>query len=62
MMSPRQGAGALMAMLEKRKTALGAEGLFDPARKKPIPYLPEVIGVVTSPFWRRDPRHPAPPA
>ena len=43
------GAGALMAMLEKRKAALGAEGLFDPARKKPIPYLPKVIGVVTSP-------------
>ena len=43
------GAGALMAMLEKRKAALGAEGLFDPARKKPIPYLPSVIGVVTSP-------------
>ncbi len=43
------GAGALMAMLEKRKAALAAEGLFDPARKKPIPYLPLVIGVVTSP-------------
>jgi exodeoxyribonuclease VII large subunit len=43
------GAGALMAMLEKRKAALGAEGLFDAARKKPIPYLPKVIGVVTSP-------------
>jgi exodeoxyribonuclease VII large subunit len=43
------GAGALMAMLEKRKAALGAEGLFDPARKKAIPYLPRVIGVVTSP-------------
>ena len=43
------GAGALMAMLEKRKAALGAEGLFDPARKKAIPYLPKVIGVVTSP-------------
>jgi exodeoxyribonuclease VII large subunit len=43
------GAGALMAMLEKRKAALAAEGLFDPARKKPIPYLPRVIGVVTSP-------------
>jgi exodeoxyribonuclease VII large subunit len=43
------GAGALMAMLEKRKAALQAEGLFDPARKKPIPYLPSVIGVVTSP-------------
>ena len=43
------GAGALMAMLEKRKAALGAEGLFDAGRKKPIPYLPSVIGVVTSP-------------
>ncbi|MFA9231532.1 MAG: exodeoxyribonuclease VII large subunit [Microgenomates group bacterium] len=43
------GAGALMAMLEKRKAALTSEGLFDPARKKPIPYLPGVIGVVTSP-------------
>lgn len=43
------GAGALMAMLEKRKAQLASEGLFDPSRKKPIPYLPEVIGVVTSP-------------
>jgi exodeoxyribonuclease VII large subunit len=43
------GQGALMAMLEKRKAALAAEGLFDAARKKPIPYLPGVIGVVTSP-------------
>lgn len=43
------GAGALMAMLEKRRAALQAEGLFDPARKKPIPFLPGVIGVVTSP-------------
>lgn len=43
------GAGALMAMLEKRRAALQAEGLFDPARKKPIPFLPQVIGVVTSP-------------
>lgn len=43
------GLGALMAMLEKRKAALAAEGLFAPERKKPIPYLPEVIGVVTSP-------------
>lgn len=43
------GAGALMAMLEKRKAALAAEGLFDPARKRPLPYLPEIIGVVTSP-------------
>jgi exodeoxyribonuclease VII large subunit len=38
-----------MALLEKRRAALAAEGLFDPARKKPIPYLPKVIGVVTSP-------------
>jgi len=43
------GAGALMAMLEKRKAALAAEGLFDQGRKKPIPYLPRVIGVITSP-------------
>ena len=43
------GAGALMAMLEKRKKALEAEGLFAPERKRPLPYLPEVIGVVTSP-------------
>lgn len=43
------GAGALMALLEKRKAALAAEGLFDAARKKPLPFLPEVIGVVTSP-------------
>ena len=43
------GEGALMALLEKRKKALAAEGLFDAERKKPLPYLPEVIGVVTSP-------------
>ncbi len=43
------GEGALMAMLEKRKKALAAEGLFAPERKKKIPFLPEVIGVVTSP-------------
>ncbi|PRY94013.1 exodeoxyribonuclease VII large subunit [Donghicola tyrosinivorans] len=43
------GMGALMAMLEARKKKLEAEGLFDPARKRPLPYLPEVIGVVTSP-------------
>lgn len=43
------GQGALMLMLEKRRTALAAEGLFDAARKKPLPFLPEVIGVVTSP-------------
>ncbi|MCQ0091643.1 exodeoxyribonuclease VII large subunit [Roseovarius sp. M141] len=43
------GAGALMAMLEKRKAALAAEGLFASERKRPLPYLPEIIGVVTSP-------------
>lgn len=43
------GAGALMAILEERKKKLAAEGLFDAARKRPIPFLPEVIGVVTSP-------------
>ena len=43
------GVGALMAMLEKRKAALAAEGLFQASHKKQIPYLPEVIGVVTSP-------------
>ncbi len=43
------GAGALMALLEERKKNLAAEGLFDAARKKPLPFLPEVIGVVTSP-------------
>ena len=43
------GEGALLAMLEKRKAALAAEGLFAPERKKPLPYLPEIIGVITSP-------------
>ena len=43
------GVGALMALLEERRLKLLAEGLFDAARKKPIPYLPRVIGIVTSP-------------
>jgi exodeoxyribonuclease VII large subunit len=43
------GVGALMAMLEQRRQALAAEGLFDAARKRPLPYLPRVVGVVTSP-------------
>src|SRR5712671_5774262 len=43
------GVGALMALLEERRRKLAAEGLFDEARKQLIPYLPEVIGVVTSP-------------
>jgi exodeoxyribonuclease VII large subunit len=43
------GQGALLKMLEDRKKKLAAEGLFDPARKKDIPFLPEIIGVITSP-------------
>lgn len=43
------GVGALMALLEQRKKALAAEGLFDPEKKRPLPFLPNVIGVVTSP-------------
>ncbi len=43
------GAGAIMAMLEERKRRLAAEGLFDPARKVALPFLPQVIGIVTSP-------------
>ncbi len=43
------GEGALMALLETRKRQFAAEGLFDDARKKPLPYLPETIGVITSP-------------
>jgi len=43
------GVGALMALLEQRKKQLAAEGLFDDAPKKPLPFLPRIIGVVTSP-------------
>ena len=43
------GVGALMALLEERRKKLSAEGLFDPERKRALPYLPGVIGVVTSP-------------
>jgi exodeoxyribonuclease VII large subunit len=43
------GVGALMALLEERKRKLAAEGLFDTDRKKPLPYLPTKIGVITSP-------------
>ncbi len=43
------GEGALLALLEKRRKQLAAEGLFAPERKRPLPFLPEVIGVVTSP-------------
>ncbi len=43
------GVGALMALLEERKKKLAAEGLFEEDRKRPIPFLPRVIGIVTSP-------------
>jgi exodeoxyribonuclease VII large subunit len=43
------GEGALLKLLEERRKKLAAEGLFDSARKKPLPFLPEIIGVVTSP-------------
>jgi len=43
------GAGALMALLEERKKKLAAEGLFDESRKRPLPFWPEVVGIVTSP-------------
>lgn len=43
------GLGALMALLEKRKQALAAEGLFAPERKRRLPFMPQTIGVVTSP-------------
>jgi exodeoxyribonuclease VII large subunit len=43
------GVGALMALLEERKRKFAAEGLFDEERKKPIPFLPKVVGIVTSP-------------
>ena len=43
------GQGALMALLDKRRRALAAEGLFDENRKKRLPFLPRTIGVVTSP-------------
>src|SRR6266704_198020 len=44
-----KGAGALQVAFEQLKAKLGAEGLFDAARKKPIPALPRRIGLVTSP-------------
>lgn len=43
------GEGALMALLERRRKALAAEGLFDVERKRKLPFLPRLIGVVTSP-------------
>ena len=43
------GQGALMQLLDQRRRALAAEGLFDAERKRPLPFLPRTIGVVTSP-------------
>lgn len=43
------GIGALMALLDERKRKLAAAGLFDTKRKRPLPFLPRIIGVVTSP-------------
>ncbi|MCZ8376005.1 MAG: exodeoxyribonuclease VII large subunit [Beijerinckiaceae bacterium] len=43
------GVGALMALLEERRRKLQGEGLFDATRKRALPYLPQVIGIVTSP-------------
>ncbi|MBN9263146.1 MAG: exodeoxyribonuclease VII large subunit, partial [Hyphomicrobium sp.] len=43
------GVGALMALLEERRRKLAAEGLFAEERKRPLPFLPRVVGIVTSP-------------
>lgn len=43
------GEGAMLALLEKLKAKLAGEGLFDPSKKRALPYLPKTIGVVTSP-------------
>ncbi len=53
------GAGALMALLNERRLKLEAEGLFASERKRPLPFLPRVVGVVTSPTGAviRDIRH-----
>ena len=54
------GVGALMALLDARRKALAAEGLFDEARKRPLPFLPRSRRRGDLPDRRRDPRHPAP--
>lgn len=62
------GQGALLKILEDRRKKLAAEGLFDAERKKPLPFLPNLIGVVTSPtgavirdiMHRLDDRFPCP--
>lgn len=43
------GEGALLKLLEERKRKLATEGLFDEARKKQLPFLPQLIGIITSP-------------
>lgn len=43
------GEGTLLKLLEERKKKLAAEGLFAPERKKPLPFLPNLIGIITSP-------------
>ncbi len=43
------GVGALLKLIEDRKKKLAAEGLFDAQRKKPLPFLPKTIGIITSP-------------
>lgn len=43
------GVGALLAQLERLKKTLAGEGLFDEERKRPLPFLPDVVGIVTSP-------------
>ncbi|MBS0272000.1 MAG: exodeoxyribonuclease VII large subunit [Proteobacteria bacterium] len=43
------GEGALLKLLEERKRKLAVEGLFDESRKKPLPFLPQLVGIVTSP-------------
>ncbi len=43
------GEGALLKLLEERKRKLAEEGLFEEGRKKPLPFLPQTIGIVTSP-------------
>ena len=43
------GAGAMLARMEALRVRLAAEGLFDPARKRPLPVLPRIVGVITSP-------------
>lgn len=48
MLEPK-GAGALQLAFEQLKAKLAAEGLFDPARKKPMPFMPRRIGIITSP-------------